>query len=586
MQYFLKEKIGNSELYTGRKREMVDILKWIEKIKPELSMSMAILSRRKTGKTSFLQRLYNIIFHKNDGVIPFYYEIIESDQYIIEFSKQFFLTFIYQYIAFKTRKIKYLNYSIQDYSLAIQSAKNEGQNHLIPFITDIRLAEKNESHGIIWDIARDAPRKICLVHDERVVQMIDEFQYLNRKIYLDKTKTHLIKDLAASYLHTAEYKNAPLLIAGSWIGWLMSDVNSMLPGRFIYFPFKNLTKEESIEMIHRYSDIEQISISEQSAFLISELSEGNPFYISSFFRSQFPDKNLTTKEGVIQTLEYEILDQNGIIRNTWSEYLNYALSTVNNIHAKRIVLYLCKNKNRRIPRYELKKELNLKMTDQDLEKKMNSLIMSDIINSGGSRYKYQAIQDNVFEKVFMAEFGGDIESFDPEHDIAVSYKKLMNAFEKKFKKIQGKLNRTKGVYAEYALIDLIKYHAFKSKYNKRIQSMFVNLPNSFEFVQYERVWTYTASPLHKKNIQIDIFAKAKPEFYSIIGEVKKRKSPFTVKEAKIFLEKANSLKSIEHIKKAILMIYCEGGFYKNTVQFMKKHDMSWCDDENLLSVID
>jgi len=79
------------------------------------------------------------------------------------------------------------------------------------------------------------------------------------------------------------------------------------------------------------------------------------------------------------------------------------------------------------------------MTDQELEKKMSSLVMSDIINHGGSRYKYQAIQDNIFEKVFMAEFGGDVESFDPEHDIIMSCKKMMNDFENKFKRLQGKL---------------------------------------------------------------------------------------------------------------------------------------------------
>ncbi len=71
MKIYLKEKIGNQGLFTGRKRELGHFLKWIEKIKRELSMSTAIVSRRKTGKTALLYRLYNIIFHKNDGVIPF-----------------------------------------------------------------------------------------------------------------------------------------------------------------------------------------------------------------------------------------------------------------------------------------------------------------------------------------------------------------------------------------------------------------------------------------------------------------------------------------------------------------------------------
>jgi len=64
--------------------------------------------------------------------------------------------------------------------------------------------------------------------------MVDEFQFLNSEIYWDEAKTNQASDLAAGYLHTAEYKNAPLLVSGSWVGWLMNDLTTMLPGRFQY----------------------------------------------------------------------------------------------------------------------------------------------------------------------------------------------------------------------------------------------------------------------------------------------------------------------------------------------------------------
>lgn len=53
-------------------------------------------------------RLYNLIFEQNDGVIPFYYEVREWKRWAVEFCKEFFLTFIYQYIAYKTRKPEYI----------------------------------------------------------------------------------------------------------------------------------------------------------------------------------------------------------------------------------------------------------------------------------------------------------------------------------------------------------------------------------------------------------------------------------------------------------------------------------------------
>ena len=95
MRMYLKEKIGNPQLFTGRKREIAFYLNWIERIKQESSLSSAILSRRKTGKTALLQRLYNLTFEKNMSVIPFYYEVKEVNQWALEFCKDFFLTFVY-----------------------------------------------------------------------------------------------------------------------------------------------------------------------------------------------------------------------------------------------------------------------------------------------------------------------------------------------------------------------------------------------------------------------------------------------------------------------------------------------------------
>ncbi len=87
MEIYLKERIGNPELFTGRKNELAFYMTWIEKIKREISKSSAILSRRKTGKTALMQRLYNLVFNQNDGIVPFYFEIEETDQWLGKFAR-------------------------------------------------------------------------------------------------------------------------------------------------------------------------------------------------------------------------------------------------------------------------------------------------------------------------------------------------------------------------------------------------------------------------------------------------------------------------------------------------------------------
>ncbi|MDM8526299.1 hypothetical protein QUF80_23215 [Desulfococcaceae bacterium HSG8] len=288
MKTYLKEKIGNSGLFTGRKGEISYFLNWTEGIKREISMSMAVLSRRKTGKTALMQRLYNLIFEKNTEVIPFYYEVREGKQWVADFCQDFYLTYIYQYIAFKTRKPEYVRMSQsskKNFAEARISSQEVGK-YLTEDIEKTESLVKEGRSGLLWDAVRETPRTLGDWKDEFVVQMIDEFQFLNSEIYWDDAKTNQASDLAAGYLHTAEYKNAPLLVSGSWVGWLMNDLTTMLPGRFITWHLEELPKDEAIEMVFRYSLIYAIPVSENTAYLIAQLSEGNPFYISALFQSR------------------------------------------------------------------------------------------------------------------------------------------------------------------------------------------------------------------------------------------------------------------------------------------------------------
>ncbi|MCP4155880.1 MAG: hypothetical protein GY757_49605, partial [bacterium] len=246
-----------------------------------------------------------------------------------------------------------------------------------------------------------------------IVQMIDEFQFLNWTIYRDKNtrEENLAKNLAGGYLSTAESKIAPLLVSGSWVGWLMNLLIMMLPARFKYNFLKNMPEDEAAEMVFRYSRFFEVPVTAETVYLIAALSEGSPFYIGSILRSECEDKDLTSLKGLIRTMEFETLDPRGVIKSTWMEYLKTAFSRVNDRNAKRIVLHLCKNKDRELTRKELLDDLNLDMSDGELESKMDALVKADIINQGVSNFRYQAVADNIFDKVFRGVYQDEIEQF-------------------------------------------------------------------------------------------------------------------------------------------------------------------------------
>ncbi|HLC16412.1 MAG TPA: hypothetical protein VJL89_09330 [Thermodesulfovibrionia bacterium] len=584
MKYYLKERIGNPDLFTGRKEDLRFYLWWIERIKREISQSTAMFAIRKSGKTALLQRLFNITFHKNDGVIPFYYEIKEFDQWIVSFAQDFFLHFIFQYIAFKSRNPEYLRTN-NTYSLARakESAKKEGLDYLIPSIENMEEAVSKESEMFTWEIARNMPVSIASLYGDYVVQFFDEFQYINSKIYRDKGCTMLMNNLAGSYLGTAENKVAPLLVTGSWVGEIMDMVIMMLPGRFKFRFLKPMPEDEAVEMVFNYSQINDAPVTEETAYTIARLGEGSTSYISSIMNSYYPAKDLTTAQGVIETLEYETLNDEGSIKGTWMEYLASAFGKINQLYAKRIVLYLCKHRDREFTRKELLDKLDLNMTDNELEQKLKALVKADIIEQGRTNYDYRGVRGNIFDKVFRGVYQKEIDSFD-ENEIHNEYKAMYETMKAKYNQLLGQFNYHKGYYAEYYIIRQLQFHAYK--HNALFKSITNNLPCDFDFVQCRHVWSYSASLIYSKDIKADILARPIDTGYALIGEVKNRDSKkFSIDEARNFHGKMREIIALEKLDKAIGFVFSRQGFTDEARDYLIENAIAYTNDERWLDEV-
>jgi hypothetical protein len=584
MDYALKERIGKPDLFTGRKEELAYFLGWINDIKDEKSQSTAILARRKMGKTALLERLFNITFYKNDGVIPFYYEIKEINMWVGDFCVDFFLTFVYQYIAFKTRKVDYLKpIEKNDFETIKQITRDEGFDDLTGLINSVEYSYTHENVGILWNTVREAPQTIAHRKKEFIVQMIDEFQFMNAMIYWDKkmSKDQLADNLAGGYLSTAESKIAPLLVSGSWVGWLMNELDTMLPNRFRYEYLENMPEDEAIEMVYKYSRFFNVPITEETAYLIFKQTEGSPFYISSLVRSRFRDKDLTTVNGLADTLEFETLNRQGYIKAIWMEYVLSTFKKVNGKNAKQIVLYLCQHRDREVTREELLEKLPLDLDDSQLEAKLEAMVKGDIISQGQTHFDYRGVQDNIFDKVFRGVYEKEIREFDVKV-IGKEYREAFEKLKKQYNSLLGKYNCQKGYHAEFLILNRLLFHARKN--NELLKSITRYLPKDFNFCDYSLVWKYHSSPGYSRVFSVDIFARpVNPDDYSIIGEVKSRDTrKFSKEEAVAFERKFAEVKKIENIDRAVGFIFSHSGFTKDAQDYCREKGIACSEDERWL----
>jgi hypothetical protein len=263
------------------------------------------------------------------------------------------------------------------------------------------------------------------------------------------------------------------------------------------------------------------------------------------------------------------------------EYIAGAFPQINDRNAKNIVLHLSKHRDRELTRQDLLEELNLDMTDGELEKKLKALVKADIINQGASNYRYRGVNDNLFDKVFRGVYEEEIREFDVRV-IKKEYSEELENLKKQYNSLLGKYNCQKGYFAEYVILDHLRSQAREN--NELLKSVTRYLPGDFDFCEYSRVWKYDSSPEYARKFSVDIFARSQsPSDYSIIGEVKSRDvRTFSKDELMEFEKKFAGVKKLENIDRAVGFIFSRNGFTKEAEAYCQEKGIACSEDERCL----
>src|SRR6056297_77405 len=301
IEYALPEIIGNTDLFVGRKKEFDFFLgDWYVYLEKNFTQNQAIISRRKKGKTAFLQRLFNIIWsaclddqEREVTVIPFYFSVKDSRQSLGTFSAHFFTEFIKCYTSYIKK-----DPSIFDKSIPFEKlGKYIEDDHIRENYEALLQYNKEQRFNPMWDIVSTMPASVARTQKIKIVQIIDEFQNINEYIY-DQHGEKLDR-MSGTYMQVAEFREAPMIVSGSEVHWLLRIVSS-LTGRFQVYSLENLPEEEAKEAIERYAIFRNTKINEEAKENIWRLTEGDPLYIKALFLSRFRTQtDYTIKDNIV-----------------------------------------------------------------------------------------------------------------------------------------------------------------------------------------------------------------------------------------------------------------------------------------------
>ncbi|MEN8221008.1 MAG: hypothetical protein ABFS56_32580 [Pseudomonadota bacterium] len=516
MQYPLSEKIGDPALLVGREQEFNYFDKWLANIPKRLSKSRVIIARRKSGKTAFVQRIFNQLWSENGIVIPFYFEFDENKMWYPDLAIDYYRAFASQYISFLERDNKMVNGRLSLTHIREYGLKNSLQL-LVNDIDSMSFDKENLLYDSLWKTACSAPHRFANFYDRRIVVILDEFQYITN-VYRN-SEQQLDGSLPGSYNSLSESKIAPMLVTGSYPNWLLKLMSRYLKGGRLkqvrFSPY--LTEDEGLQAVYQYAQFYEQAITNESALQINQLCMADPFFISCVILSDCEDKDLTTTEGVINAVNYEISTKTAEMSLTWAEYIEDTVAEVNNLNAKNILLYLSKHNERYFTPTQLQQELKLDLDVNEIRRQLIILKEADLIQQGFSDPQFRGLQDGTLNLVLRNRFEEEIKGAAPNFKQELTEE--IAQLSRKNKQLQGKLNYYVGRFAEHILAV-----ALRSKKRLALSQFFSNVtdtkPLNLQQVR-ERVHLQREDG---KDMELDIVATSE-DGRVVLVEVKKTKSP-------------------------------------------------------------
>lgn len=574
MQYPLPEKIGVPELLVGREKEFANFDQWVKGIPRRISKSRVILARRKSGKTAFVQRLFNQIWSENAGVIPFYLDIGDSKWWYPNFAVHYYSTFATQYISFLER-----DETIMRQPLTLEEIRAYGVsagNRVL--VTDVNEIQKNFELGLydsIWYTAYTGPHRMATVYDQRVLVMLDEFQNITQYIYHNEAKEgEPDPDMAGSFHSPSESKYAPMLVTGSYVGWMLRIMGKYLEaGRLTQITFSPyLTPEEGLEAVYRYANVYNSPVTSETAAQINQLCMADPFFISCVLQSQFPGRDLTTATGVVEAVNYELQSRKSEMWLTWREYVDATLQRVNDQHAKNLLLFLNQHSERYWTPKELKKELQLDLAVNDIQRKLLTLVDADLLEQGTADIDFGGLQDGTLNLILRNRFEKEINEFAP--DFKQEFHEQIAKLSQEKRRLQGMLNHLAGRLAENLLAT-----EFRSRKRFRLSDYFqrvkddapLNLVDVRERVKFQRA--------DSKDNEIDVLAQSSDNRIVLV-EVRKRQEKSNLADVEDLRDKAAAYAAQQAGQTVLPAFLALGGFTAEALAFCAQSGIATAEQIN------
>ncbi len=370
----------DADLFTGRKQQLEffwnNLYRQANRSHP---WNIALSSQRKSGKSAYLARCFNLAFWEQEEVIPFFYSMQEEQyRHIKELCYTMLFTFARQAVAFvlKDPAIAAIE-SQQNFKKLLQKRREPWAKMVLCYWQET-YPEKIENA-----IGPDRLNHVWLfinamshVFEKRCLLIFDETQELACRVLhesaekkfpdLSKVKPRDLQNYVMPSHESIKFihNNARIwiLVSGSCVSMLMYQVIAHgLENRFQKVRMQPLVKEEALELVVKIAQTRNIKVYQGIGEQVYQLIGGNPFYITTLFENNFllGEKQFDSPEAVEAAYRQDVLHPDGTIFRFWNEHLLKNAEVLNHESEEeqrktyQILRYVASVRGERLPYWKL-----------------------------------------------------------------------------------------------------------------------------------------------------------------------------------------------------------------------------------------
>jgi hypothetical protein len=483
--------------FTDREEIIGRLMQMAGRTPRDMTLSTAIVGRRRLGKTAVLEQAYNRLFWEQDAVVPIYFTFEARPVTSTEFAVAYFTNFLRQFIAFRRKddvlarnkqiKLTELLPLAQELDEPSIFEYARGMVHLLEDPTGLGVMQQ------VLEVAIHAPREVMEYNRLRglpetpVFVMLDEFQEVMRIYYSDGKPA----DGVGLYQWAVEGRKCPHVVTGSAVRLITQEIlgTGALFGRFRFLEFPPLEDIYGLELVDKLAHKYGLQIEEPVAGYLVTRCGGSPFYIGCTIL-QAREQGLTAipDEAMVHNLiAHEVT--HGQIWRDWSGQLQKYFERINTHFIAKAVLFHAAQFGDQLIEPELIAQ-KVKQPMEEVQRVLQQLAFAEMIDASGG-YLFRNLKDPILRDFIKVQYQLDV---------------ALQPFTEVLREVQRELARWKGKYAD-AVGELVeaRINALMTRFDgRRVPGRLFGVAGEVELPKFTLVYDTVVKGPGDRMRQVDL----------------------------------------------------------------------------------